>query len=154
MICTARGLARLRLRQSTPFFFSSLQRQVDGGALAGLAALRALSGAAGRVLRQRPAQQPLAGAEGPAGGPQGQVLLVASAGEQGCTFPTLPVITVLLVTLRAVCDVTKCTDAPPSAAMRWLCPLRSPCFFLLISHREVGALLSSVSNCFICHHYY
>lgn len=114
MKCTARGLARPRLRQSTSFFFSSLQRQVDGDALAGLAALRALSGAAGRVLRQRPAQQPLAGAEGPAGSPQGQVLLVASAGEQGCTFPTLPVLTVLLVPLRlcnlAVCDVT---DASP-----------------------------------------
>lgn len=62
---------------------SPRQRQVGGGAVAGLAALCALPGAAGRVLRQRPAQQPLAGSEGPAGGPQGPLLLLAPAGGQG-----------------------------------------------------------------------
>lgn len=77
---------------------------MDGGALAGLAGLRALPGEAGRVLRQRPAQRPLAGAERPAGGAQSQVLLVASAGKQGGAF------TAISVLFLAVCDVTKGTD--------------------------------------------
>lgn len=71
---------------------SSLQRQVDDGALAGLAGLRALPGEAGRVLRQRAAQQPLAGAERQAGDSQSQVLLVASAGKQGGTFTAISVV--------------------------------------------------------------
>lgn len=62
---------------------------MDDGALAGLAGLRALPGEAGRVLHQWPARQPLAGAEGTAGGSQGQVLLVASAGKQGGTFTAI-----------------------------------------------------------------
>lgn len=56
---------------------------MEHGTLSDLAGLRALPGEAGRVLRQWPAQRPLTGVEGSAGGSQGQVLLVAPAGKQG-----------------------------------------------------------------------